>query len=135
MSIDVHRASWKCVTAYFAAGLLVIAAAVACLSAQGCATPVVGSVVIHDIGFVKYNGNVLVVQGEATLDASLYFAGSGLDVIVPAHVEKGGLLVLAKDPKTKIQGKVGDPLPAFCAILFRPGEALELGVTFQAVAP
>lgn len=98
--------------------------------------PVVASVKIEgatgaSVGFVKYDGDLLLARGEVELTAELYFKGSGEPVLLPAGVEAGKQIAVSKSAKIKLEAPAGTPIPAIFASLFKPGEAAALGVTFE----
>lgn len=96
--------------------------------------PVVGSVV-STAGFVKYDGTVLVARGSVSGEAILYWKGTGLPLYPPIVLAADKTIVVNHQTNERLELSLTEPLPAYCAPLFRVGEADALGVSFVVPQP
>lgn len=102
----------------------------ACLSPDG-GTPFVASFTVADAGYAKTDGNALVVSGTVAMRAELYAKGTDAPLVLPIVVDEGTVVAINRDLSEKVVLEPGEPLPWWAALLFRIGEAAELGVTFS----
>lgn len=82
-------------------------------------------------GAVWTDGAVLVALGELEGDFTVYSKQPGIQVFFPTQVQEGQVTVINQATGEELHLALGEPLPAYCRSLFRPGEAEALGLTFS----
>ena len=111
---------------------LILAAAPSCVG--NAPSPAVASIVVRD-SFVKHDGQVFIARWDASAEAILYWKGTGLPLYPPVILEQGKTIVVNHTLDIRLELENTDPIPAWCAALFRVGEAEALGVTFTPAQP
>lgn len=95
----------------------------------------------HATALARTDLNTTVVFGAGSASGELFQKPSptmpaGFPIYGPVSVSAGKVYVFDRAADMKLTLSIGEPLPARCRVLFRPGEAEALGLTFEApVAP
>jgi hypothetical protein len=79
---------------------------------------------------VRFDGDSFVGFGSGYGSAEIFGKFTGLPIWGPQGFETGGVYVASRSRKFSARIEHGAPLPAWCADLFRAGEAESLGYTF-----
>lgn len=87
----------------------------------------------HATGVGRTDLNTSVIFGQGTVSAEVFQKPSptmpnGLPLFGPIGVEVGKVYVFDRARDVRVTLNIGEPLPAFVAVLFRPGEAEALGL-------
>jgi hypothetical protein len=91
----------------------------------------------HATALARSDLNTTVVFGAGSVSGEVFqkptanMAG-GFPIYGPITAAAGKVYVFDRHRDVKLTLNVGQPLPAFCAVLFRVGEAEALGITFEA---
>lgn len=94
----------------------------------------VGFATVAGNGDARTDGDTFVALGLLQGEAGLFLKGSGFPLSYPLNLREGEWAATSRTLKLHESGKLGvDPLPYWCASLFRPGEveslSQRLGVT------
>lgn len=101
------------------------------LVVAGCATAgFVATATMEGRGAAWTDGMIMVAVGEFEGDFTIFGKSTGIEVVFPAYVREGEVLVVNRTTGEELRFALGEPLPAYCRSLFRPGEAEALGLTF-----
>jgi len=111
----------------------------ACLTG-GAGNPFVAYGTLQGNGDVRTDANVFLALGDLHGDAGLFVKGSGFPLTFPLNSNKDEWVAVNRATKLTVRGKLGvDPLPAWCADVFRPGEldslSTRLGRTITVALP
>lgn len=90
----------------------------------------------HAVALARSDLNTTVVFGAGQASGELFQKPSatmpaGFPLYGPIVAEVGKVYVFDRGRDYKAKFNIGAPLPAFCAVLFRPGEAAALGLSFE----
>lgn len=133
--IDVTLTLWRCrydaVLWLFALTVLALMLLPGCATSNGAGLPFVGFATAEGNGDLRTDGDVYLMLGEWTGDAGIFLQGSGFPVTLPLDGAEDEWRAVRRSTKEKLHGKLGvDPLPAWTASLFRPGELEALSLRF-----
>ena len=114
-------------------------ALVALLFPVGCASTggfgIVGFANVDGKGMVRTDGTVTVAMGNLKGDAGLRGKASGFLFTGPFAVDEGEVYVANRELDVETTQPVFEPLPAWAAVVFLPGEAEAMGLTFAPPTP
>jgi len=103
-----------------------------CMTAGG--NGFVGFATTSGNGDARTDGDTFVAMGLLQGEAGLFLKGSGFPLTYPLDLQEGEWAATSRTLKTHESGKLGvDPLPYWCASLFRPGEIEQLSTRLGVV--
>lgn len=113
-----------------------------CLGTGGGMNSFVGFATTSGNGDARTDGDIFVAMGLLQGEAGLFLKGSGFPLTYPLNLKEGEWAATSRVLKLHESGTLGvDPLPYWCASLFRPGEIEQLSqrlgvvITFRPPQP